>query len=119
LSRVKIIREEMTDNELSFFSVYIETKNSIQIYLSEGETKLGTLAVGMPQPRNLIGSPLSSVLIGDRNTMITRLFAEYLAKKIKKISLVSVFIKSVNEKEALPIFRKLIDATIKKENKQK
>ena len=118
MSRAKIIREEMIDNEISFFSVYIETKNSIQIYLSESETKLGTLAVGMPQPKNLIGSPLSSVLLGDRNTMIARLFAEYLAKKIKKISLVSVFIKSIKEKEAIPIFRKLIDNIIKKEDKQ-
>ena len=46
--------------------------------------------------------------------MITRLLAEILAKKTEKMSLVSVFVKSLNEQEAGPILRKLMDQTLKK-----
>ena len=115
MSRAKIIKEELTENDTTFFSVYLETKNANQMFLSESEDKLGTLAVAMPQPKNLVGSPLSSVLLGDRNIMIARLLAELLAQKTNKISLVSVFVKSINEQEAAPILRKLLENTLKKE----
>ena len=114
LSRANITKEELCIPDKTFFSVYIETKNSAQMFLSEGEDKLGTLAVAMPQPKNLVGSPLSSVLLGDRNMMITRLLAELLADKTKKISMVSVFTKSVNEQEAAPILRELLEKTLEK-----
>ena len=118
LSRAKIFKDEIIENDTTFFSVYIETKNASQLFLSECEDKLGTLAVGIPQPKNLVGLPLSSVLLGDRNTMIARLLAEILAEKTKKISLVSVFLKSINEQQAAPILRKLMDNTLKKEEQQ-
>ena len=119
LSRAKIVKEELIEKETSFFAVYLETKNANQLFLSEGEDKLGTLAVAMPQPKNLVGSPLSSVLLGDRNMTIARLLAELLAQKTKKISLVSVFTKSVSEQEAAPILRKLMEKALKKEEKTK
>jgi len=119
LSRAKIVKEELIEKETSFFAVYLETKNANQLFLSEGEDKLGTLAVAMPQPKNLVGSPLSSVLLGDRNMTIARLLAELLAQKTKKISLVSVFTKSVSEQEAAPILRKLMDKALKKEEETK
>jgi hypothetical protein len=113
LSTAKISRKKIVENENTFFSILIETSNANQLFLSESQDKLGTLVVGMPQPKNLIGSPLSSVLLGDRNIMITRLLAELLAEKTKKISLVSVFLKSLNEQEAGPILKKLMDDTLK------
>ncbi len=114
LSRAKVTKEELIENGESFFSVYIETSNGNQLFLSEGEDRLGTLAVAMPQPKNLVGSPLSSVLLGDRNMMIARLLAELLAQKTNKISLVSVFTKSISEQEGAPILRKLLENTLKK-----
>ena len=119
MSRAKIVKEELIEKETSFFAVYLETKNANQLFLSEGEDKLGTLAVAMPQPKNLVGSPLSSVLLGDRNMTIARLLAELLAQKTKKISLVSVFTKSVSEQEAAPILRKLMEKALKKEEETK
>jgi hypothetical protein len=68
----------------------------------------------MPKPKNLIGSPLSLVLLGDRNLMIARLLAELLADKTKKISIISLFIKSVNEQNAIPILRELLEKTLDK-----
>ena len=119
MSRAKIVKEEIVERETTFFAVYIETKNANQLFLSEGEDKLGTLAVAIPQPEKLVGSPLSSILLGDRNMMIARVLAELLAQKTKKIGLVSVFTKSVSEQEAAPILRKLMEKTLKKEEDEK
>ena len=114
LSRAKITKHEIEDKDTTFNSVLLETANANQLFLSETEDKLGTLAVAMPQQKKFVSSPVSSVLLGDRNMMIARLFAEILAKKTEKISLVSVFVKSLNEQEAAPILRKLMDDTLKK-----
>jgi len=115
LSRAKIVKEEIVERDTSFFAVYIETKNANQLFLSEGEDKLGTLAVAIPQPQKLVGPPLSSILLGDRNIMIARVLAELLAKNTKKIALVSVFTKTFGEQEAAPILRKLMEKTLRKE----
>lgn len=115
MSRAKIVKEEIVEQDTHFFAVYIETENANQLFLSEGEDKLGTLAVALPQKQKLVGPPLSSVLLGDRNIMIARVLAELLAQKTNKIGLVSVFIKSVSEQEAAPILRKLLEKTLKKE----
>ena len=119
LSRAKIYKEELVQSDTNFLAVLVETANANQLFLSEGEDKLGTLAVAIPQPEKLIGSPLSSILLGDRNMMISRVLAELLAQKTKKISLVSVFVKSVSEKEAAPILRKLLENIIKREEDEK
>ena len=115
MSRAKIVKEEIVEQDTSFFAVYIETENANQLFLSEGEDKLGTLAVALPQKQKLVGPPLSSLLLGDRNMMIARVLAELLAQKTNKIALVSVFTKSVSEQEAAPILRKLLEKTLKKE----
>ena len=56
--RAKITKEEYVDQDRSFLAILVETKNAYQLFLSEGEDKLGTLAVAMPQPDKLVGSPL-------------------------------------------------------------
>jgi hypothetical protein len=116
LSRAKIVKEELVERDTSFFALYIETKNANQLFLSEGEDRLGTLAVALPQKQKMIGPPLSSILLGDRNIMIARILAELLAQSRKKMALVSVFTLSVNEQEAAPILRKLMNKILKKEN---
>jgi len=115
LSRAKIVKEQLVEQDKTFFAVYMETKNANQLLLSEEEDKLGTLAVSVPQPEKLVGAPLSSILLGDRNTMVARVLAEHLAKTTQKIALVSVFLKTVTEQEAAPILRKLMEAALKKE----
>ena len=115
MPRAKIVKEKLVERDTSFFAVYIETENANQLFLSEGEDRLGTLAVAIPQPQKLVGPPLSSILLGDRNIMIARILAEMLAQNTKKIALVSVFTKTVSEQEAAPILRKLMDKTLKKE----
>lgn len=110
----KLIQEEVRERDRLFLSTYLEMKNAGLILLSEGEDQLGTLAVALPQSGKLLGPPLSSVLLGDRNTTIARILAEHLAKKLIKIALVSVFTKTITEKEVGPILIKLIEKTIGK-----
>jgi hypothetical protein len=115
LSRAKIVKEKLVERDTSFFALHIETVNANQLFLSEGEDRLGTLAIALPQQQKLVGPPLSSILLGDRNLMIARILAERLAQNTKKMALVSVFTKTVNEQEAAPILRKLMDKVLKKE----
>ncbi len=111
MSRAKIVREEILENGKPFLALFIETKNANVLILSESEDQLGTLAVALPQAPKMIGPPLSSVLLGDRNTMIARILAERLAQKTRRMALVSVFTKTVDEREAGPIFLKLVEKT--------
>ena len=90
--RAKVIEEKITKNNTPLLALFIETKNANVILLSEGEDQLGTLAVALPQAPKMVGPPLSSVLLGDRNTVISRVLAERLAQRTGKMALVSVFV---------------------------
>ncbi len=114
MSRAKFVQEKIIEKDTPFLAIYLETKNASLVLLSEGEDQLGTLAVAIPQARKMVGPPLSSVLLGDRNMMIARILAERLAERMKKIALVSVFSKTVSEREVGPIFLKLVEKTIGK-----
>jgi len=113
MQRVKVTQEEIKQNETSFLALRLETKNANIILLSEGEDNLGTLAIAVPQKEKMLGAPLSSVLLGDRNMITARFLAENLAQKTGKLALTSVFAKTLSEKDAGPIFLKLFEKTLK------
>ena len=114
MQRAKIVKEEMKENGKLFSALHVETKNANLILLSEGEDKLGTLAVALPQAQRMLGPPLSSILLGERNIIIARLLAEQLAKITEIIALVSVFAKTLTEREASSVFLKLFKKTLEK-----
>jgi hypothetical protein len=118
MQRVKIVECEMKQNETLFVALRVETKNANIILLSEDEDQLGTLAVGIPQREKMLGPPMSSVLLGDRNVIVARLLAERLAGKTGKIALASVFAKTVAEKDAGSVFLKLFDKTLEGKKKE-
>lgn len=107
MPRVKIVQEEIRENKTLFCAIGLETKNANLLLLSEEEDQLGTLAVALPQAERMLGPPVSSILLGDRNVVVARMLAESLAQKTGKIALASVFAKTVSEREAGPIFLKL------------
>jgi len=115
MQRAKIFQEQIKENETLFLALRLETKNANLILLSEGEDQLGTLAVAIPQAEKMLGPPLSSILLGDRNTITARLLAERLAQKTGKIALASLFAKTISEREAGPVFLKLFEKTLKEE----
>ena len=67
--RANVVKEELQEQDIRFLAVYVEAKNSIMIMLSEKEDKLGTLAIAVPKPKDLVGSVTSSVMLGDNNVI--------------------------------------------------
>ena len=113
--RAKVLKEELIEQDTRFLAVYVEARNSCLILLSEREDKLGTLAVAVPRPKDMLGPVTSSVLLGDKNVVSARMFAEYVAAKKGKIALVSVFLDKVTEAQAQSFFMHLIEKVIKRE----
>ena len=118
MERANVVKEELFEQDTRFLAVYVETKNSIMIMLSEKEDKLGTLAIAVPKPKDLMSSVTSSVLLGDKNVISTRMFAEYVASKKGKIAMVSVYLEKVSELQAQSFFMHLIDKLIKCESQK-
>lgn len=112
MERARIVKDDITEEGSHFLSVYVEAKNSCLILLSENEDKLGTLAIAVPKPKDLLGAPSSSVLIGERNSVSARMFAEYVAGKKDKIALVSIYLESMSETRAQSILKKLVEKAI-------
>jgi hypothetical protein len=118
VERAKVIKEELQQQDTRFLAVYVEAKNSCMIMLSENEDKLGTLAIAVPKPKDLLGSVTSSVLLGDKNMISARMFAEYVASKKGKIAMVSVYLEKVTEMQAQSFFMHMIDKLIKSESQK-
>ena len=118
LDRASVIKEEIQHQDNRFLAVYVEAKNSIMIMLSEKEDKLGTLAIAIPKTRDMVGSVTSSVLLGDKNVISARMFAEYTASKKGKIALVSVYLERISEILAQEFFMHLIDKVLKTDSKK-
>jgi hypothetical protein len=113
MERAKVVKEELFEQDTRFLAVYIETKNSCLIMLSEEEDKLGTLAIAVPKPKDLLGSVSSSVLLGDKSAVSARMFAEYVASKKGKIAMVSVYLDSLSEMQAQVFFMHLLEKVLR------
>ena len=118
MERAKVVKEELTEQDTRFLAVYVEAKNSCMIMLSEKEDKLGTLAIAVPKPKDMLGAATSSVLLGDKNVISARMFAEYVASKKGKIALVSVYLDKVDEMQAQSFFMHLIEKLTQTENQK-
>lgn len=88
------------------------------IMLSEREDRLGTMAIAVPKPRDMVGAVTSSVLVGDKHVISARMFAEYVASKKGKIAMVSVYLDKVSEIQAQEFFMHLIDKVMKTDSKE-
>jgi hypothetical protein len=109
MERAKVVKGEVVENNQHFLAVYMEMTNSCLVMLSEREDKLGTLAVAVPRPKDLLGPPTSSILVGDRYSISARMFAEHVAAMKGKIALVSIYLEKMDEVQAQSAFKTLID----------
>ena len=109
MERARVVKDEIVEQNTRFLAVFVEAKNSIIVLLSEREDKLGTLAIAVPKPKDFLGPPSSSVLLGDKNSVSARLFAERLASVREKIVLVSVYLETVDERRAQSAFKQLME----------
>lgn len=115
MERAKIVKDEIIEWNVHFLAVYMETKNSCLVLLSENEDKLGTLAIAVPKSKDLLGPPSSSVLLGDKNAISARMFAEHIASRKGKIALVSIYLETINEMQAQSAFKKLVEKVVRME----
>ncbi|MCW4047640.1 MAG: hypothetical protein NWE99_08805 [Candidatus Bathyarchaeota archaeon] len=118
MERAKVVKEELREQDTRFLAVYVEATNSCLIMLSEKEDKLGTLAIAVPKPQNMLGPVTSSVLLGDKNAVSARMFAEYVASKKGKIAMVSVYLDQLSEMQAQTFFMRLIEKVLKAEGER-
>lgn len=109
MERAKVVKGEIVEYNQHFLAVYMEMANSCLVLLSEREDKLGTLAVAVPRPKDLLGPPTSSILVGDRYSISARMFAEHVAAMKGKIALVSIYLEKMDEVQAQTAFKMLID----------
>lgn len=115
MERARVVKDEIVEKDTHFLSVYVEAKNSCLIMLSEREDKFGTLAVAVPKPKDMLGPVASSVLLGDKNMILARMFAEYVAAKKEKIALVSIYLETASEVQAQSVLKRLMEKTIHSE----
>jgi len=94
-------------NSRTFRLDYALLENAIIAFFYEDRFRLGTLAIAMPGAGE-IAAGRSSVLLGGKYMMTTRVLAEKLAAKTGKISLVSLFTE-LGESEALRLYVKLLE----------
>jgi hypothetical protein len=118
LERAKVVKEEISEKDVRFLAVYVEAKNSIMIMLSEKEDKLGTMAIAVPKPKDLVGQVTSSVLLGDKNVISARMFAEYVASKKGKIAIVSVYLEKIGEVQAQSFFMHLVEKLLQTDSQK-
>jgi len=118
MERAKVVKEELFEQNTRFLAVYVESKNSCLIMLSEKDDRLGTLAVAVPKPKDLLGPVMSSVLLGDKNAVSARMFAEYVASKKGKIAMVSVYLEKLSEMQAQAFFMHLIEKVLRAESEK-
>jgi hypothetical protein len=118
MERANVVKEELTDKDTRFLAVYVEAKNSCLILLSEKEDKLGTMAIAVPKANEFLGLASSSILVGDRNVISARMFAEYVASKKGKIAMVSVYLDKFDEIQAQSFFMRLLEKVMQAESKK-
>jgi len=109
MERAKVVKGEIVENNQHFLAVYMEMTNSCLVLLSEREDKLGTLAVAVPRPKDMLGPSTSSILVGDKYSISARMFAEHIATMKGKIALVSIYLEKMDELQAQSAFKMLID----------
>ncbi|MCK5625614.1 hypothetical protein KAI11_02045 [Candidatus Bathyarchaeota archaeon] len=104
--------EELEEKGVQFSATLLKLENSVIVFFNKkGSFKLGTLAIAMPN--SLTSTYLSSILLGDRNTGITKILAGRFSNAFSCISLVSTHLDDIRGMDIgsllLKLAQKLID----------
>jgi hypothetical protein len=93
-----MFKEEITEGEYSFSASIIQLENAIFVVFDErGQTNIGTLAVALPPKRDVREPSISSILIGDRNIILTKLLAESAASLFGQMAFTSTHFEEIND----------------------
>jgi hypothetical protein len=96
---MKVKTTNLIDGDLKFSVTLIEIENAVlAFYTTTDSPKLGTIAIAIPQPK---GQPsVSSVLLGARNSIITKILAERLSQYFNKITLASTHLEEITDNQS-------------------
>jgi hypothetical protein len=103
---MKVKTTNLIEGDLKFSVTLIEIENAVlAFYTPTDSPKLGTLAIAIPQLRDQPG--VSSVLLGERNNIITKILAERLSQKFNKITLASTHLEEIADNQSGKVLMQL------------
>ena len=106
--------EEIDEHGYQYSSVLFKLSNAVLVFFYEKgrSARLGTLAVAMPQ----FGGKtcVSSILLGERNMVITKILAERISNAYHGIALVSTHLPEIQGTEASSMLLKLTQKILDK-----
>ena len=110
----KSFSEEIDESGLQYSSILFKLSNAVLVFFYEkGENvRLGTLAVAMPQFEGK--TCISSILLGERNMVITKILAERVSNLYNGIALVSTHLPQIQETESSSVLMKLTQKILDK-----
>jgi len=96
---LKIETQKLSEGDLTFYLTFIEIENAVfAFYTSTDNPKLGTLAIALPQPKE--GPSVSSVLLGERNSILTKILAERISHSVNKVTIASTHLNEISDDQS-------------------
>ncbi len=107
---MKLISEKLEVRGATLLASCLELENAVILIISEGRVRLGTTTIAIPESE--WGVPYSSTILGERDSVASRMVAEHAAKKTGKIALASVHLKSVKVEDAAGPIMELVEKVL-------
>ncbi len=106
--------DEIDESGHQYTSVLFRLSNAVMLFFCEkgGDLRLGTFAVAMPQFEGK--TYVSSILLGERNMVITKILAERAAYAYRGMALVSTHLPEIFETDASSVLIKLMNKILDK-----
>ncbi len=107
-----MFKEDIIEGEHSFSAFIFQLENAYFIVFDElGQSKIGTLAVALPQKREVREPSISSVLIGGHNIILTKLLAESAASLFREMVFISTHFEEIKDTTISRVLLKLLKKT--------
>lgn len=112
---MKVETHNVSKGDLTFYVTFIEIENAVfAFYSTTDNPKLGTLAIAIPQPKD--GPSVTSILLGERNSILTKILAERLSQYINKIAIASTHLDEISDNQSgrllLQLTQQISSATV-------
>lgn len=96
---MKVETKNLSEGDIKFSVTLIEIENAVLAFFTATDNpKLGTLAIAIPQPKD--EPSVSSVLLGERNSVLTKILAERLSQNFNKITMISTHFDEISDHQS-------------------
>lgn len=112
LAKLKFVEEMVKVGRAEIRVAVCQIANGSLLFVSDGEHRIGTMAVGVPTPFGEISPTATSCIVGTRFQAGIRALAEIVALKLGGIVVVNLFLSRDNEalvSSVLGAVRQVID----------